>query len=668
MRRMQKQNLPLFSPLSQCDSFHDLNEEQRQAVFHGNKPLLILAGAGSGKTRVIIKRIFYLLSHQKVDPQKIVAVTFTNKAAEEMKERLFHSLATLESAEEARSLHSQVHISTFHRLGACILREIFPDFLIYDQEESLKVLDSCIKQEQKPTPWKAKQLQSLISQLKNRLILPEELPEDFLPKPKQALFVTFYAAYQRELEKARAVDFDDLIFLPITFLQKDAQLLHRYQERWHYFLVDEYQDTSHAQYTLLKLLARQHAHLFVVGDPDQSIYSWRGAQVENILSFAKRDFPDARTICLEQNYRSTTTILQAANALIQWNSCREEKNLWSALGEGEKVGLFLGKNGFQEALFVAEQLQKHAQKGIPWKEMVIFYRTNPQSRLFEDVLFQHTIPYTIVGGISFHQRREIKDLLAFLRIALINCDTLSFVRTINLSKCGWGKTSLNHLLNLAKERSLPIFSLCEELTNPSAPSPPFRLTSRQREGLQRYVECIRAIRAEIERGSLSSSMKMALEKSGYLFYLREEPESYEERKNNLDELLAKAREWEVQHAKEENCLFSFLEEMTLRSDPANYETNDCQGVQLMTLHNGKGLEFTVTFLVGLEEDLFPHINCKSTPEQIEEERRLCYVGMTRAKRKLYLSAAKERSLWGSIRLMQPSRFLQEVPSYLINPC
>jgi DNA helicase II / ATP-dependent DNA helicase PcrA len=622
-----------------------LNSEQTKAVLHVEGPMLVLAGAGSGKTRIVTHRILHLLEIG-VPAAEILAVTFTNKAAEEMKHRV-HKLA-----------HVHVLTCTFHSLCARILRESITalgytqNFIILDEDDSEKALKEClmalsIKEEKSFL----KNLRSQISSAKNQLLSPADLSQD------NSVFNEIYRLYQTKLKSYNALDFDDLLFLTVRLLREHPDLLELYQKRWSFILIDEYQDTNEAQYMLTKLLSDKHKNVFAVGDPDQSIYSWRGANVQNILHF-ERDYPGAVVVRLEQNYRSFNTILEAANGLIENNENRYEKNLWSQRGPGEKVHLFIAENEKQEAEFVIQQIKKYrSAHSLPLKECAIFYRTNFQSRTFEDVLLREKIPYTIIGGLSFYQRKEIKDILSLLRMILSGSDFLAFSRTVNLPKRGLGQAALEKIREAAFAQGRELFDVCMEAAYKKID---VKLSPKQLEGLKEYVDCISALR-EMNKAKcrLDEMIQGALERSRYLECLKEDPETYEERKENIEELIAKASEWQAEaHFPD---LSVFLEELTLKSSSEDSSQGD-DSVRLMTLHNGKGLEFSLVFLVGMEEDLFPHVNVKESEGNLEEERRLCYVGMTRAKDFLFLTASRYRFLWGAPRTMRPSRFLKEIPS------
>lgn len=621
----------------------ELNPQQEIAVQHVEGPLLVLAGAGSGKTRVVTHRIGRLIE-LGVLPSDILALTFTNKAAEEMKSRI-----------RARQ-NAHVLACTFHSLGARILRESISalgrnnDFTIYDEEDSEKLLKTCLEQLQIPSEKGfLRKTRHQISAAKNDLIDPDHADREF---------AEIYRLYQQKLTECNAVDFDDLLYLTVQLLKEHEEVRKLYQTRWHFVLIDEYQDTNLAQYTMAKILVAGHGNIFAVGDPDQSIYSWRGARYQNILNF-ERDFPGAKVITLDQNYRSTNLILQGANALIQCNEDRYEKKLWSQLGEGAKIAVFVAQNERAEAEFVAQKILKHALD-LPLNEIAIFYRTNAQSRPFEDALLSRKIIYQIIGGLSFYQRREIKDILAYLRMVISNSDLISFLRTINLPKRGLGQATLDKIVEMATERASPIFTFCEELLDRSDW---IKLSAKQREGLRSYLNTIHTLRAKRPSLNLHELISEVISATQYLTYLQEDSETFQDRKENVDELIGKAAEW--QEETPQPSLSKFLEELSLRT---NYEEQTyLPSVKLMTLHNSKGLEFDLVFLVGLEEDLFPHINAKDDRKAIEEERRLCYVGMTRAKRHLYLCSSAYRYMWGTPRFMRPSRFLKEIPAqYLEN--
>lgn len=617
-----------------------LNKEQQEAVQHLEGPLLVLAGAGSGKTRVVTQRIAHLIEIG-IPSSEILAVTFTNKAAGEMKRRV-QSLT-----------NAKVMCVTFHSLGARILREMISSlgyestFTIYDEDDAHKVLKDCMQMLSiKVEKAKIRSYKSAISSFKNNLLEPHQIKPE-TEEEKQILKI--YELYQTKLKSYNALDFDDLLFLTVKLLREDQNAKNLLQKRWQFFLVDEYQDTNTAQYELTALLSKKSNNLFVVGDPDQSIYSWRGAQYQNILNFGK-DYPNAKIINLEQNYRSSNIILKAANAVIQNNEARYEKNLWSAHEDGEKIALNAYEDDRDEASAVVRKISSFHRKGISYDQMVIFYRTNAQSRSFEDQLLSRNVPYIVIGGISFYQRREIKDILAFLKLLSSNNDYVSFMRTINMPKRGLGLKSLEKIHMSAQERQVPLFSYCHDLI--SDPNNKL-LTTRQKSGLKDFVEKILDLRSQKASLSIAQLIENTLLQTGYLNYLKEDPDTYEDRKENIDQLIAKAKEYQNDQLEE------FLEEITLKSSAEQDQFTP--SVHLMTIHHGKGLEFPIVFVTGLEEDLFPHVRAKSDSEALEEERRLFYVALTRAKTNLFLSLSQSRYLFGSYRWMTPSRFVREIP-------
>lgn len=627
-----------------------LNEEQIVAARHTDGPLLVLAGAGSGKTRCVTYRILHLLQ-LGIPPSAILGVTFTNKAAAEMRDRV------------RETAHQEVLISTFHSLGARILRESIhhlgykPTFTIYDEDDVEKLLKACLKDfgldsaDHKP-------YRSAISNCKNRLEDPDTIDIDSIGVRMRQTFPQVYRRYQETLQSYNALDFDDLLFLTVRLFKEHPIVLEWYQQRWRYVLIDEYQDTNAAQYEMMRLLVAKTHNIFAVGDPDQSIYSWRGANINNILNF-ESDFENAKVVRLEQNYRSRTNILEAANALIAHNDQRYEKRLWSDRGPGEKIKHFVGNDDREEARFVADKIRYHHEhNGVPFNEMAILYRTNFQSRAFEDQLLNRRVPYVIVGGISFYQRREIKDIMAFLRLVLSGADFISFERTINLPKRGIGDTTIGKIRQAAAEAGMEIIDFCERMVSGESVVD-VRLNTKQKEGMRQYVETIRSLRGVAEGEPLHQLIQQAIDRSGYLSVLNEDPETSDDRKANLEELVVKAQDWEKESPNP--TLAGFLEEMALKSTLDEVD-GEHDRVNLMTLHNGKGLEFQVVFLVGMEEDLLPHANSRDSSDALEEERRLCYVGITRAKELLYVCNARLRRVWGSERFQQPSRFLKEIPS------
>lgn len=617
----------------------ELNQAQRNAVTAPLSPILVLAGAGAGKTRVVTHRILHLIN-EGISPKEILAVTFTNKAAKELKERVMHLCPKVRG-------ENIPMVCTFHSLGVFILRRSIHllnrdnNFIIYDQGDADKLLKQCL---QKMNLKKAlsNQAQHAISQAKNRLLL-ENLNHPIIP---------IYKEYQQRLQEANAVDFDDLLFLSVKLFQDYPEAKAEYSELWKALLIDEYQDTNHAQYVMALTLAKKYQNIFAVGDPDQSIYSWRGANIHNILNFEK-DYPQAQIIYLEDNYRSCANILHAANTLIQNNTSRLPKNLHSVKGPGEKIRVFLGKTDRDEAEFVVNEISRlHRQSQIPLQDICIFYRTNSQSRTFEDALLRHRVPYEIFGGISFYKRKEIQDILSFLRMLVSKHDVIAFERTIQLPKRGIGPTAISALIDYALSNNLPILKACTQVLETQS----IKLSKKQSEGLRQYVHTFKLLEDAQATLSLSEFVIATIRITEYLHILQQEdPDTYEDRKSNLDALVAKTFEWEQNS---DPSLEAFLDDLALKSSTEEILVTE-DHVNLMTIHNGKGLEFRIAFIVGLEEKLFPHAN--NIYENLEEERRLCYVGITRAQDLLYLTAAQKRFLWNKNRNMKPSQFLSELP-------
>jgi len=612
--------------------FAKLNIQQKQAVTHKGGPALVIAGAGSGKTRVATMRIAHLI-REGVPAQKIVAVTFTNKAAKEMRERV-HAL-----------IGSSVLVSTFHSLGARILRDMahlldYPqNFAIYNEAESEKILKGILKSRSLKTD-KISLVQAAVSKIKGAPSL-----FDGYDAQTQSIFTE----YQKKLKASGAVDFDDLIYLPLELFSAHPETLSCYNEKWSHILVDEYQDTSESQCQYAATLAGSEHNIFAVGDPDQSIYSWRGAKITNILSFQDR-FPGAQIIRLEQNYRSTNTILQASNAVIKKNSSRYEKDLWSERGRGEPIETHIAQSDRKEAEFVAETLQS---LDLCLDNIAILYRTNAQSRPLEEQMLNCRIPYRIWGGIPFYSRKEIRDVLSFLQLASLPQDTIAFERSIKTIGHGIGAVTISKIQQLALSKNIPIFTAALEAVHEEG-----LFTKKQRLNIEEFCSIVSSLRQQIDGDSAYSLISSAIHDSGYLSVLEKDEESLTERKENLEQLLARAQEWDDLNEGKSPLLL--IEELVLEGARDQKEEAGPH-ITLATIHNAKGLEFGCVFLVGLEEDIFPHINAKKSPSDIEEERRLFYVGMTRAKERLFMSASKSRFVFGGVRYMAPSRFLREVP-------
>jgi DNA helicase-2/ATP-dependent DNA helicase PcrA len=625
----------------------DLNEAQREAVLATEGPLLVIAGAGSGKTRVLTHRVAHLIAACGVKPNEILAITFTNKAAGEMRERLENLLGGT-----ARS----IWILTFHAACGRILRREAPrlgyrsNFTIYDQADQVRLVKACLDElERDPKRFVPRGIHAQISNAKNQLVGPDEYAQRVASFYDQTV-ADVYGIYQRRLLGSNAVDFDDLLMLTVEVLERFPEARERWQKAFRYVLVDEYQDTNHAQYRLLQLLAEKHRNLCAVGDPDQSIYAFRGADIRNILEF-ERDFGDTRTIALEQNYRSTNTILRAANHVITQNRERKEKNLWSELGEGEPVQVLEVEDEHSEARFVAAEVASLIDDGYSGRDVAVFYRTNAQSRVLEDVLVRQGIPYQVIGGPRFYERAEIKDAVAYLQVIDNPADAVSLQRVANRPRRGIGDTTLARLGVWADANAAPLF---DALGNAEAAG----LGTAQARAVSALRTLLQSLQAQAQELSVPDLIERVLEQSGYLESLEAERTiEARGRIENLKELVGVAREYVEQTA--DPSLSQFLQEISLHSDQDALREEQSL-VTLMTLHNAKGLEFGAVFLIGMEEGIFPH--SRSIEEQgIEEERRLCYVGMTRAKQRLTLTHAAVRALYGNRSYNLPSRFVDELP-------
>jgi ATP-dependent DNA helicase UvrD/PcrA len=625
----------------------DLNPAQREAVLATEGPLLVIAGAGSGKTRVLTHRVAHLIAACGVAPQEILAITFTNKAAGEMRDRLQGLLGR-----DARGLW----VLTFHAACGRILRREAPrlgyrtNFTIYDQADQVRLVKACLEElERDPKRFVPRGIHAQISNAKNQLIGPEEYRNRVASFYDQTV-ADAYDLYQRRLFASNAVDFDDLLMLTVDVLERFPEALERWQKAFRYIFVDEYQDTNHAQYRLLQLLAGKHRNLCVVGDPDQAIFGFRGADIRNILEF-ERDFPETRTIPLEQNYRSTNTILQAANAVIAYNRERKEKNLWSELGEGESVHVVEVEDEHAEARFVAAGIAGLVEEGYSGSELAVFYRTNAQSRVLEDVLVRQGVAYQVIGGPRFYERAEVKDVIAYLQVIDNPYDAVSLQRIANRPRRGIGDTSLARLAAYAEGQGISLWEALEHGEEAGVGAAPLRAV----QGVRTLLQSLQAGALELQVPDL---LERVLERSGYIEALEAERTiEAQGRIENLQELVGVAREYRTTSS--EPSLSSFLQEISLYSDQDAIRGEE--SVMLMTLHNAKGLEFRVVHMIGMEEGIFPH--SRSLEEQmLEEERRLCYVGMTRAQERLVLTHASSRSLWGNRNYNLPSRFLDELPA------
>jgi ATP-dependent DNA helicase UvrD/PcrA len=625
----------------------DLNPAQREAVLHTEGPLLVVAGAGSGKTRVLTYRVAHLMSAVGAEPNEILAITFTNKAAAEMRERVETMLGDV-----AR----RIWLMTFHAACGRILRREAPrlgyktNFTIYDQADQIRLVKACLDElERDPKRFVSRGIHNQISSAKNQLIGPGEYRNRVQSFYDQTVADT-YELYQRRLFASNAVDFDDMLMLTVDVLERFPEALTKWQKAFRYVLVDEYQDTNHAQYRLLQLLAGQHRNLCVVGDPDQSIYAFRGADIRNIMEF-ERDFPDTRTIALEQNYRSTNRILRAANAVIAHNRERKEKELFSELGEGEPVEVLEVEDEHAEARFVAARIAALAEEGFNGSEIAVFYRTNAQSRVLEDVLVRQGVAYQVIGGPRFYERVEVKDVMAYLQVIDNPFDAVSLLRIANRPRRGIGDASLARLQAYANAQGM---SLWEALEFPEEAG----LGTAQ----ARSVTALRTLLLSLQAGALdlpvAELVQRVLERSGYLETLEAERTiEAQGRIENLQELVGVAQEYQA--SAPEPGLSSFLQEISLYADQDALREEQSL-VTLMTLHNAKGLEFRAVFMIGMEEGIFPH--SRSLEEgSLEEERRLAYVGMTRAQERLSLIHASARSLYGGRNYNLPSRFLDELP-------
>jgi DNA helicase-2/ATP-dependent DNA helicase PcrA len=625
----------------------DLNPAQREAVLATEGPVLVVAGAGSGKTRVLTYRIAHLVSAVGVKPQEILAITFTNKAAGEMRERLEGVLGGI-----ARTMW----VMTFHSACGRILRTEAPklgyrsNFTIYDQADQVRVVKLCLEElERDPKRFVPRGIHSQISNAKNLLITPDDYKARVSSFYDQTV-ADVYELYQGRLFASNAVDFDDLLMLTVQVLERFPEARKRWQKAFRYVLVDEYQDTNHAQYRLLQLLAGEHQNVFAVGDPDQSIYAFRGADIRNIMEF-ERDFGGAKQIALEQNYRSTNAILRAANAVISENRERKPKNLWSELGEGDPIRVIEVEDEHAEARFVAAEIAGLVDEGFAGSEIAIFYRTNAQSRVLEDVLVRQDIPYQVIGGPKFYERAEIKDAIAYLQVIDNPSDAISLTRIANRPRRGIGDASLARVRAYADAHGLSLWEALEHPEEAGCGGAPLKAIDRFRTLMQSSMSGALEL-------PVPELLERVLDQSGYLESLEAERTiEAQGRSENLMELVGVAREY--QESAESPSLSEFLQQISLFSDQDAIE-EERSLVTLMTLHNAKGLEFRAVFLIGMEEGVFPH--SRSIEEQgLEEERRLCYVGLTRAQERLVLTHAAARSLWGSRGYNLPSRFLDELP-------
>ena len=637
--------------------YDTLNKPQKEAVFHTEGPLLILAGAGSGKTRVLTHRIAYLIEEKGVNPWNILAITFTNKAAQEMRERV-DKLVGFGS--------ESIWVSTFHSACVRILRRHIDNlgydtnFTIYDTDDQKSLMkDVCRKMNIDTKIYKERSLLAQISHAKDELLTPDDMEMKAAGDYNMKKVASVYREYQAALRKNNALDFDDLIVKTVELFEKCGAVLEYYQERFKYIMVDEYQDTNTAQFKFISLLAQKYENLCVVGDDDQSIYKFRGANIRNILDYEKV-YPDAKVIKLEQNYRSTQNILDAANAVIRNNRGRKEKALWTEKGAGSRVHFRQFDNAYEEAEYIADDIaDKVKNDGIAYADCAVLYRTNAQSRLLEERMVVEGIPYHVVGGVNFYARQEIRDILAYLKTIDNGRDEVALRRIINVPKRSIGAASLEKVADYAQMKDITLFdALCE--------ADQIKGLGRAETKIRGFVNLIEVLRSGLSSYTLPDLIKSLLERIDYAEYLRDQDEeSAEDRLGNVDELITKAAAYEETH--DEPSLSEFLEEIMLVADIDNVENGDNR-VLLMTLHSAKGLEFPVVYLAGMEDGLFPSFMtiASDDPLEIEEERRLAYVGITRAKEDLTLTCARRRMVHGETQYNKMSRFLKEIPLSLLS--
>ena len=635
-----------------------LNAPQQEAVKHTQGPLLILAGAGSGKTRVLTNRIAYLIREQGVSPWNIMAITFTNKAAGEMRSRVERLVG---------QGGDSVWVSTFHSSCARILRRHIDrigygtNYSIYDTDDQKSVMKNVCKRMKIDTKiYKERTFLSAISSAKDELVSPEDLMRSAGGDPYQIRTAQVYREYQKELQHCNALDFDDLICKTVELFDQCPDILEYYQNRFHYLMVDEYQDTNTAQFQLIERLARARRNLCVVGDDDQSIYRFRGANIGNILNFEEY-FPDTKVIRLEQNYRSTQSILDTANAVISNNKGRKRKTLWTANGQGDKVRYLSFQSAYEEAEYIAGDIKRQAREGVcRYQDCAVLYRTNAQSRILEEKMMLQNIPYRIVGGINFYARKEIKDLMAYLKTIDNSGDDLAVQRIINIPKRGIGAAGIARISDYAIANDLTFF---DALTRAGQ----IQTVGRSAKKMLDFVEVIRNFRSKAQHMSVTDLLNDIIEKTGYVEELKAEgTEEARDRIANIDELISKTTTYD--QSTQEPSLGGFLQEVALVADIDSYDSEGGQ-VALMTLHSAKGLEFDRVYLSGMEDGIFPgymSIAADDPEAEIEEERRLCYVGITRAKKQLTLTSAESRMLRGKTQYNRPSRFLDEIPDELLS--
>jgi DNA helicase-2/ATP-dependent DNA helicase PcrA len=634
-----------------------LNLSQKEAVETTQGPVLIIAGAGSGKTRALTHRVAYLILEKNISPENILAVTFTNKAAEEMKKRVAELLE-----DTAGSLP---HIGTFHSICSRILRREIDklgyakNFSILDQQDQLALLKNICKElSLNSEQFRPQSAAETISKAKNELLGAEDFARQSTG-PYEEIIAKIYNLYQKKMQAQSALDFDDLIMLTVKIFQNFPAVLEKYQQLFHYIMIDEYQDTNHAQYLLAKLLAQKHRQLCVVGDDWQGIYSWRGANIQNILDFEK-DYPEAKVIKLEQNYRSTQNILDAAYGVISKNIRRKDKKIWTEQKGGQLLSSYEADDEKDEADFIATTIRGLLKPaGVSLNDFVVLYRTNAQSRMIEDSLLRFSLPYRIIGGVKFYQRKEIKDAIAYLRLIQNFNDELSLGRILDESTRGIGKITLQRWLNFSRAMQLDPIAAGEKI-DAGAGLPPAKILE-----IKKFCAFILLGQVQSQEKKLSQLLEFVITQSGYEKSLLDGTQEGRARQENLRELLTVAQKYDSQIGAP--GLELFLEEVALSSDTDNI-SRDAEAIHLMTLHSAKGLEFRFVFIAGLEEGLFPHSRSFLSEAEMEEERRLMYVGITRAKEKVYLLFTRERNIFGSLQANPPSRFLDDIPEHLIEIC
>jgi DNA helicase II / ATP-dependent DNA helicase PcrA len=641
-----------------------LNNKQKEAVMTTEGPVLIIAGAGSGKTRALTHRVAYLICEKKVRPGNILAVTFTNKAAQEMKERIKSLLA------ESGSFYDFPIMGTFHSICVKILRREIgkigfkTSFNIFDDQDQLALMKRTMKEMQIDLEqFRPKAILGAMSKAKNELVDAEGF-EKGIGGYFEEIVSKIYTNYQKKLKEQNALDFDDILMYTVKIFQKYPEVLEKYQNIFRYIMVDEYQDTNHAQYLLIKLLSQKHGNICVVGDDWQGIYSWRGANIQNILDF-ENDYPSAKVIKLEQNYRSTQNILDAAYGVISKNINRKDKKIWTQNSGGHLIVSYEADDEKDEAEFVAGEIKDFHSRGYGYSDFVVLYRTNAQSRAFEEVMLKNSIPYRIIGGIKFYQRKEIKDVVAYLRLISNFNDEVSLERIINEPRRNIGDITLNNWIAISRINKLdPISSglKSEILNSKSEINSKFKIQNSKFDSIIKFCEFIRRMAELKNKLPITDFIQKVFIESEYEKYLLDGTEEGEMRYENVRELLTVAKKYDEYDGEE--GLRLFLEEVALVSDTDNIDQNK-ESVHLMTLHSAKGLEFRIVFIAGLEEGILPHSRSMIDASEMEEERRLMYVGITRAKEKVYLLFTSERNIFGSTQINPPSRFLEDVPEHLL---